>query len=284
LLDRAVLICLPHIPEEKRKEERAILEDFDKFKAAILGGFLDVLVKAMQLYPSVRPKKLFRMADFTRWGAAIATALGRTAEQFIGAYSEKILMQTEEVAHTDVVAIVLLDWIRERKADWEGTPTELFMILKGHAKTLDISTHQKAWPKAPSSIIKRLNELSPSLKALAVEVVTGIKSGGIRKIRVLAVPSDPSVHNVQGNIVGNDGLDSRDTILHYLQGEVPKKEEQELAINSLRKLCQNKPLVHIQEIVADTSLQKDEVIQILGNLQLQGKASQPRPDMWVLLI
>lgn len=39
LLDRAILICMPHIPEDKRREERAMLEGFDSCKASIFGGF-----------------------------------------------------------------------------------------------------------------------------------------------------------------------------------------------------------------------------------------------------
>jgi len=90
LLDRALLVGLKNIPKSKRRTEKKLLAEFESCKAEILGGFLDTLVKAIQLYPSVNPEELFRMADFTKWGCAIAIALGRTQQDFIKAYEAKV--------------------------------------------------------------------------------------------------------------------------------------------------------------------------------------------------
>jgi energy-coupling factor transporter ATP-binding protein EcfA2 len=201
LLDRTLLIGLLDIPRDKRKTEQQLLGDFEAAKAEILGGFLDTLVKALQLYPSVNPKGLFRMADFTRWGCAIAVALGKTAEEFIDAYEKKVNSQIEEAAHSSPVATVLLDLMELRKG-WDDTPPALCTTLISHAGDLDISTRQKSWAKAPHILVRQLNELAPSLKMLGWEVNTGARSHTTRKIltsSVRSVPSDAGV-NVQSEV------------------------------------------------------------------------------------
>ena len=67
---------------------------------------------------------------------------------------------------------------------WEGTASELFKNLVGHAKSVGISTRQKAWPKAPHVLVRQLNELTPSLKALGLEVATGVRTHSARRILI----------------------------------------------------------------------------------------------------
>jgi len=206
LLDRVLLLNLLDIPKDKRKTERQLSSEFEGCKAEILGGFLDTVVKALQLYPSINPKGLFRMADFTRWGCAISVALGRTAEEFISAYEENVNSQIEEAAHASPVATVLLDLL-EAQRGWDDTPTKLYRTLLNHAEGLKISTHQKGWPKAPHVLVRQLNELAPSLKALGWEI-SAAKSGGTRRIVINSVPSVPSDPKDVGQ---RDGRDAKDT-------------------------------------------------------------------------
>jgi predicted nucleic acid-binding Zn-ribbon protein len=196
LLDRVILLALENIPNDKRKEESELFADFEKDRAGILGGFLDVLAKAMQFYPDTKPSGLFRMADFTRWGCAISKALGKTDKEFLEAYEEKVKGQIEEGAHASPVATVLLDFMQSRE-EYEGTPTDLFKALISHAKGLEISTRQKSWPRAPHVLSRQLNELVPSLKALGWNVE--VSKSGIRRIVITCVPSVPSAQSEKIN-------------------------------------------------------------------------------------
>jgi len=180
------------IPKTKRITEEELLAEFEECKAEILGGILDTLVKAIRLYPLVKPKGLFRMADFTRWGCAIAMALGHTQQDFIDAYETKVRLQIEEAALASPVATVLVDLIESIKK-WDGTPSQLYIALNNHAKILNISTHQKTWPKAPHVLVRQLNELAPSLKMLGWAVETGIRSSATRKVCINSVTSVTSV-------------------------------------------------------------------------------------------
>jgi energy-coupling factor transporter ATP-binding protein EcfA2 len=188
LLDRSLLVGLEDIPKKKRRTEEQLLKDFEASKPYILGGFLNTLVKAIREYPYVKPKELFRMADFTRWGCAIAKALGKTEKEFLEAYNIKVKLQIEEAAHSSPVATVLIDFLSNHK-NWKGTPSNLFKILLGHAKDMGISTRQKAFPKAPHILVRKLNELAPSLKALGLEVVTGVRTPTHRLILINSVNS-----------------------------------------------------------------------------------------------
>lgn len=231
LLDRSLLVGLEHIPNKNRKTEQKLLADFEKEKASILGGFLDVLVKAIQLYPTINPDRLFRMADFTRWGCAIAKALGKTTEEFIMAYESKVKSQIEEAAHASPVATVLLDYLEKKLAPspslenwegWEGTPTALFKTLLEHAKTLDISTRQKGWPKAPHVLVRQLNELAPALKSLGWEVVAS-RTGRTRRIGINCVTSVIASQDHE-----NNGENSDASLIHKasptLYGKTPSND------------------------------------------------------------
>jgi hypothetical protein len=197
LLDRVFLVGLHDIPNSKRKTEDEIVADFEACKAEILGGFLDTLVKAMRLYPTIKLKGLFRMADFTKWGCAIAVALGKTTDDFIKAYESKVKGQIEEAVYQSPVATVLIDFLESAKdRKWEGSPTELFKILRSHADDIGISTRQKIWPRAPNALVRKLNELAPSLKSLGYEIDTS-KSGPTRRIGINTVPTVPTVPTIQ---------------------------------------------------------------------------------------
>jgi len=216
LLDRSLLVGLEDIPKKERRTEEQLLKDFEACKPYILGGFLNTLVKAIREYPYVKPKELFRMADFTRWGCAIAKALGKTEKDFLEAYNIKVKLQIEEAAHSSPVATVLIDYLSNHK-NWEGTPSSLYKILLGHAKEMGISTRQKAFPKAPHILVRKLNELAPSLKALGLEVVTGIRTPTHRLILI------NSVNSVKALIDGKN--DATDTINASLQSSSSRIDE-----------------------------------------------------------
>jgi len=183
LLQRIVLFGLRSISEGQRKEEKVFRAEFEQQKPEILGGFLDLLVKTMKMYPTTNPSKLFRMADFTRWGCATARALEKTQEEFITAYENKNKKQIEESVRSSPVGSVLMEYMEDTK-EWCDSPTKLLMALTEHAKNTNISTRQKAWPKAPAILTNELNYLKPNLKALGFEVITGIRNPSDNKRRI----------------------------------------------------------------------------------------------------
>ena len=82
LLDRAVIVRLPAIPEEKRRRESEFWAVADAARPAILGASLDVAAGLRNL-PHVVLDRLPRMADFAAWVTACEPALaGRPARSW----------------------------------------------------------------------------------------------------------------------------------------------------------------------------------------------------------
>lgn len=209
LLDRCLLMGLKHIPKDKRKTEKTFWREFNKVKGEILGGFLDTLSKAIKNYPTINLEQLYRMADFTKWGCAISKALGIEQKKFLSAYDASVESQIEEAAHSSLVAEVIPKFM-DGRLEWEGSPSELYSKLLETAKEMGVSVRQKAWPKAPNSLIRSINELVPALKQLGYEVETKRRSGGARLVRINTVTTVTIALNHEND--GKLGIDAGDDV------------------------------------------------------------------------
>lgn len=184
LLDRTILIGLEPIPNEQKKTDQEIDEAFDKDKPYILGGILGVLSKALVIYQTLDVKGGYqRLADFNKYGCAIAQALGYTQEDFIKAYAEKVESQNEEAINANPVSIAIYNFCKERIKSkiwmqpestlvsgckvhkWETNPTEFYNQLTSFAQATGQtdSKIKSNWPKAPNSFMRILNEIKPNL-------------------------------------------------------------------------------------------------------------------------
>src|SRR5262249_54050728 len=86
LLDRAVIVRLPAIPEEKRRRESGFWAAAVAALPAILGALLDAVAAGLRNLPGVRLDRLPRMADFAAWVTACEPALGWPPGSFLAAY------------------------------------------------------------------------------------------------------------------------------------------------------------------------------------------------------
>lgn len=197
LLDRCLLIVLKEINKKDRKTEKELNESIQKALPSILGGCLNVLVKALELYPTIQIKEHQRLADFNVYGCAIALALGKTQEEFLAAYSDKVKKQNEEALNADDVALAFLEFcnkevkgnvigegLKQKIDHWEGTPTELLLRVGYHADVLGIDRDAKAWPKSTNIFTRRLNQIIPALKSIGITITS--YEGTPRRIEVNA--------------------------------------------------------------------------------------------------
>jgi putative DNA primase/helicase len=82
LLDRAIILVLPAIPEEERGPEAELWGEFEEALPEILGGIFTAVSGALRELPSVELASLPRMADFAKWATAAESALGMEAGEF----------------------------------------------------------------------------------------------------------------------------------------------------------------------------------------------------------
>jgi energy-coupling factor transporter ATP-binding protein EcfA2 len=86
LLDRSISIRLEQIPTDKSKTEDQLDAEFRADLPGILGGIADTLSKAVTIHSTVNLKSIQRLPAFTKWGFAVAEALGNRGAEFIEAY------------------------------------------------------------------------------------------------------------------------------------------------------------------------------------------------------
>lgn len=175
LLDRAILIELSRIDENKRKENSAITKEFDKDLPLILGNIFDILSKAIKIYPNVKLNKLPRMADFSHWGYAIAQALGDLGETFLDEYKCNYNKQNIEAINSDIVATLLIAFMKEKEI-WNGKVSELLKELTYLADREKIKTKTNDFPSQANLLSRKLNSLKSNLKSIGIDFKSESKS------------------------------------------------------------------------------------------------------------
>lgn len=168
LLDRSILLNLERISPENRKEAQVFWLEFEADRPLILGAIFDTLANALALYPNIRLDRLPRMADFARWGYAIAEASGVSGDAFIKAYSRNIVVQHDEAIEANPVAQTIMEFMRDCDA-WSGTPAELYNVLSIIAFKLQISQN-RGWPKDAARLGRMLTSIAPNLLAKGIEL------------------------------------------------------------------------------------------------------------------
>lgn len=175
LLDRSIPIELQRISEDKRRTEDEIWREFYQDRPYILGAIFDILAKALTIYPTVQLDHLPRMADFAKWGYAIAEAMdGYEGTDFIASYDLVLDRQNEEALQASPVAQAIIKFM-EGTYEWEGTVSELARKLDSNDFTgfdgeLYKLNNSPMWPKEPSALGRSLNRVSVNLKNVGIEI------------------------------------------------------------------------------------------------------------------
>lgn len=190
LLDRSLVIPLNPISREQQREEDRLLREFDQTRPYILGGILDALAKTMAIEPALQLAALPRMADFARWGAAAAQALGRSPGEFLCAFDKNIERQNEAAIDSSPVAQVIIAIMAECSS-WIGTPSELLAKLETYAATLRINIKSRYWPTTPTWLTRRIHEVQVSLLAIGIEITEERKSTK-RLVAIRRIVGSPS--------------------------------------------------------------------------------------------
>lgn len=205
LLDRSVLMGLERVPDNQRLREEDLWERFELAKPFILGAVFDALCGAIQRIDNVKLASYPRMADFTRWGCAIAEALGHLQTEFLNAYSANVNRQHDEAIEASLVAIVVVKLMEEQDL-WEGSPTELLNALKTTAETLSVDLKAKGWPKTANVVWKRINEVRPNL---AAKGIIAERSKGKERIITIRRSGAEGVGAVRTDAMNDSGQNER---------------------------------------------------------------------------
>lgn len=132
LLDRAILLYLPAIPEEHRQDDKDFWRAFAQAHPRILGALLAAVSGALRTLPSVTLAREPRMADCALWAAAAAPACGWTAEAFLEAYAGVRAAAADLTLDASLVAPFVRELVATQ-GQWDGTATALRTTLEALA-------------------------------------------------------------------------------------------------------------------------------------------------------
>jgi hypothetical protein len=194
LADRAVLLTLEPIPEERRRPEQELWAEFKAECPRILGVLLDAVVEGLKRLPETRLEKLPRMADFALWATACETSLW-PAGTFWSAYSGNRDEAVEGVIEADAIASTVRAFMATR-TEWTGTASDLLGAL-GEVVGERIAK-SKTWPDSPRALAGRLRRAATFLRKIGIEISFGREGRArTRTINIATTPSHPAPENAR---------------------------------------------------------------------------------------
>ena len=169
LVDRAMMVNLEAIPEDKRKPEKDIWAEFKKIKPQILGGIFDAVSGALRNQDSISFDSLPRMADFALWASAAEKDSTWTDKgTFLRYYEENRNAAISMAVDADLVGSSIMSLMLIEEGKWRGSASELLEIL--NELVPENARRTKYWPKAPNTLSGRLRRAATFLRGLGVEV------------------------------------------------------------------------------------------------------------------
>jgi hypothetical protein len=173
LLERAIVLHLPHIPRHKRITEQQFWQTFEAKRPVLLGALLDIVSAALRNLPRVKLEAPPRMADFAEWSCAAAEAcawriqtpneLEKDDVAFLSAYSENITATQHLLLDTAMAQS--LERLVHRQP-WHGTHTDLLDVLRSMVGP----GHLRELPQTARALSAELDRLIPSLRTIGVRI------------------------------------------------------------------------------------------------------------------
>ena len=183
LADRAIVITLQPIPEDKRRPEAEILKQFEQDAPHIMAGLLELISFGLGRRGLVTASALPRMADFAMWGLAIETAHW-PADTFLEAYRATLQSVSDDVMDEDEVAEAVVALLDQHSDFWQGTASDLLTWMEGYMR----QKSRRAVSRLPANaraLSERLGRLEPDLRRHGIHRVRGRKGQASVKLIVL---------------------------------------------------------------------------------------------------
>lgn len=170
LLDRCLILSFERIPEDRRIDEEEFWKNFNDEKPYILGAIFTALAEVLKIIPSFKLSKKPRMADYAKYAAASAIALGNSADDFLNAFTENIGRQNQAAIESSPTAQSILSFMSE-KDEWNGSSSALHKELKQIVEKSNLQLGgSDGFPKSSNWLWKRIMQVRPNLTSLGIKV------------------------------------------------------------------------------------------------------------------
>ncbi|MDH4283494.1 MAG: hypothetical protein OEV36_12625, partial [Myxococcales bacterium] len=205
LMDRAIVIDLPAIPDDRRRPEAAFYAEFEAARPRLLGALLAAVSSAFARENEIDIHGLPRMADATKWVTAAEPVLRWPNLAFLTAYranrADSRALTLDASPLTAPIDLLVAD-------HWSGTATELLHELELRAAQDVVA--RRDWPRTARILGVELRRLAPDLRRVKQIEVAFERLAGTRTIRLVregnlaSSPSSPSTE-----LVPSDANDDR---------------------------------------------------------------------------
>ena len=166
LLDRSIIINLPVIPEDKRRPERELWDDFELIRPSVLGALYDAVAMALQRTGQVKLESLPRLADFALMVVQAEPALPWNPGEFLRAFKEERQDLIESILDTDPLVEKIKQLMVQTNGYWKGRPTTLYQRLTVFDKG---QRSDQLWPKNASALSRKLQTYATFLRSIGIE-------------------------------------------------------------------------------------------------------------------
>lgn len=169
LLNRCLLFKVTNIAGWSYKLRNEIFEQFKAEKPKILHCIFRIISRAMALYPTIDHASSCRMAEFEKYGYAIAEAIkSGKGEEFINLLKKNIETQENEAIAENTLLNAIIRFMQKRNS-WHGSPTELLHELNRTVNLYSLNARSETMPKSPEALTKKLNSHVGLLRRHGVE-------------------------------------------------------------------------------------------------------------------
>lgn len=178
LVNRTVTIDLPRLTGG-HKEETGLQSAFESALAGIRGVLLDIFADALRRLPRVAlpPCEDTRLVSFMSLGVAVAEAMGKDAQAFLGPYLEGREEAGARILDGNPVGAAILEWIERNPQGGTFTPKEWMGKFKADA------SGDTNWPRSPKGLSCAFRRLAPALRRQRVECCSVAYPGGPKSRR-----------------------------------------------------------------------------------------------------
>lgn len=165
LIDRTLSVETPVILV--REESTDLWRIFNAEHGRLLGSFLDVIAMALARLPDIHlpPAERPRLAEFARFGMAIAEAHGKTGADFMAQFNASRQESIARTIDSSPVAAALIDWFDSRNRLIASMPLKsLFMDIEKHRPH-----GTDTWPRSAKGFGDALRRAAPALRQMGIE-------------------------------------------------------------------------------------------------------------------
>jgi len=221
LLDRTLTVDLPRISRQDRKEEGAIIEDFNRILPQLLGLILDATVTGLMHENSVVQENLPRMADFYKWVIACEPALPWQKGEFVAAFERQSREAMGSLIESDRFASAVYHYALQLTPGIESklTASDLLEELQ---RTEAYHMIGGNWPQNGSALGKYLRRVAPALRAKGITIEM-TREAGNRIITIAGPTKEPK----------EPGPKSKEEIIAYCK-QLAKGHEGEFNVRSVQ--------------------------------------------------